>query len=157
MRDDFLVTLFHLCKEALCEMCPNRKVFLVRILPHSDWMRRDTSYLSVFSPNAGKYEPENVSCNVLMISMFWQYFVKEVLPENHLSRHVYRSKKLGSFLNIKDQTKLEHINDLIYFVRCPEETWSENYLGETTTKNNERVIEHAGKDIKSNMLGHQVD
>ena len=25
---------------------------------HSDWIRRDTSYLSVFSPNAGKYRPE---------------------------------------------------------------------------------------------------
>ena len=25
-----------------------------RIFPHSDWIRRDTPYLSVFSPNAGK-------------------------------------------------------------------------------------------------------
>ena len=33
-------------------------VFLVRIFPHSDWIRRDTEYLSVFSPNAGKYRPE---------------------------------------------------------------------------------------------------
>ena len=33
-------------------------VFLIRILPHSDWIHRDTKYLSVFSPNAGKYAPE---------------------------------------------------------------------------------------------------
>ena len=33
-------------------------VILVRIFPHSDWKRRDTVYLSVFSPNAGKYGPE---------------------------------------------------------------------------------------------------
>ena len=26
-----------------------------RSFPHLDWIRRDTSYLSVFSPNAGKY------------------------------------------------------------------------------------------------------
>ena len=26
--------------------------------PHSDWIPRDTKYLSVFSPNAGKYGPE---------------------------------------------------------------------------------------------------
>ena len=26
--------------------------------PVSDWIRRDTEYLSVFSPNAGKYGPE---------------------------------------------------------------------------------------------------
>ena len=32
-------------------------VVLVRIFPHSDWIRRDTPYLSVFSPNAGKYGP----------------------------------------------------------------------------------------------------
>ena len=25
-----------------------------RIVPHSDWIRRDTEFLSVFSPNAGK-------------------------------------------------------------------------------------------------------
>ena len=29
-------------------------VILVRIFPHSDWIRRDTPNLSVFSPNAGK-------------------------------------------------------------------------------------------------------
>ena len=32
-------------------------VFLVRIFPHSDWIRRDTEYLSVFKPNMGKYGP----------------------------------------------------------------------------------------------------
>ena len=26
--------------------------------PHSDWIRRGTDYLSVFSPNEGKYGPE---------------------------------------------------------------------------------------------------
>ena len=39
-----------------------RKVFvfgviLVRMLPHSDWIWRDTPYLSLFSPNAGKCGP----------------------------------------------------------------------------------------------------
>ena len=32
--------------------------FLVPIFPHSDWIQRDTKYLSVFSPTAGKYVPE---------------------------------------------------------------------------------------------------
>ena len=35
-------------------------VFLVRIFPHSDGIRRDTEYLSVFSPNAGKCGPEKL-------------------------------------------------------------------------------------------------
>ena len=33
-------------------------VFLDRIFPHSDWIRKVTPYLSVFSPNAGKCGPE---------------------------------------------------------------------------------------------------
>ena len=33
-------------------------VILVGIFPHLDWIRRDMEYLSVFSPNAGKYGPE---------------------------------------------------------------------------------------------------
>ena len=32
-------------------------IILVRIFPHSDWIRRDTPYLFVFRPNAGKYGP----------------------------------------------------------------------------------------------------
>ena len=46
----------------LREKCPNMEFFLVRIFPHSDWIRRDTMYLSVFSPNAGKYRPEKAPC-----------------------------------------------------------------------------------------------
>ena len=42
----------------LREKCPNTELFLVRIFPHSDWIRRGTKYLSVFSPNAGKYGPQ---------------------------------------------------------------------------------------------------
>ena len=33
-------------------------VFLVRIFLYSDWIRRVTEYLFVFSPNTGKYGPE---------------------------------------------------------------------------------------------------
>ena len=33
-------------------------VILARIFLHSDWIRRDTEYFSVFSPNAGKCRPE---------------------------------------------------------------------------------------------------
>ena len=39
-------------------MCPNTEFFLVLIFQHSDWIRTDTSYLSVFSLNAGRCGPE---------------------------------------------------------------------------------------------------
>ena len=67
---------------------------------------------------------------------------KKFLTENHLSRHAYSSKKLESFLSVKDQTKLEHNNDLTYLVKCPEKTCSENYHGETARRIDERVLEH---------------
>ena len=35
-----------------------RSFFWSVFFPHSDWIRRDTPYLSVFSPNAGKYGPD---------------------------------------------------------------------------------------------------
>ena len=48
---------FYFCvTQSLREKCPNTEFFLVRIFTHLE--RRDTSYLSVFSPNAGRYGPE---------------------------------------------------------------------------------------------------
>ena len=44
-------------RKTLCEKCPNTEL-LVRIFLHSDWIWRDTPYLSVFSLNKGKYGPE---------------------------------------------------------------------------------------------------
>ena len=41
------------------------RVFLVLILPHSDWIRRDMKHLSVFSPNARKCVPEKLRLRTL--------------------------------------------------------------------------------------------
>ena len=43
---------------------------------HLDWIRRDTEYLTVFSPNAGKYSPEKASYldtfhTVIKTSYWW--------------------------------------------------------------------------------------
>ena len=51
-----------------------------------------------------KYFVTACSCNVLIISM---------LHENHLSRNAYIIKALDSFFDVKDQRKLDHINELI--------------------------------------------
>ena len=42
------------------------EVFLARIFPHLDWIRRDILYLSVFSLNAGKYGPEELRIRTLL-------------------------------------------------------------------------------------------
>ena len=40
-------------------------VFLFYIFPHSEWIPRDTPYLSVFNPNAKKYGPEKLRIRTL--------------------------------------------------------------------------------------------
>ena len=40
-------------------------VFLVHIFPHSELIRRNTEYLSVFNPHAGKYGPEKLRVRTL--------------------------------------------------------------------------------------------
>ena len=54
------------------------------------------------------------------ISHLINNYINQILPENHAAQHVYRSRKMGSSLNIKNQTKLEHIHEYTYLVECPE-------------------------------------
>ena len=58
-------------------------------------------------------------------------YVKRLLSQNHTTQQVHISRKLGSAFNIKEKTKLAHKHDLTYLVKCPENTCSETYLGET--------------------------
>ena len=50
----FTTTLTHCVKSV--RIWSNYGPHFSRIFPHSDWIRTDTPYLSVFSPNAGKCE-----------------------------------------------------------------------------------------------------
>ena len=83
--------------------------------------------------------------------------VTKILPQNYVTQNFYKSKKLGSYFNIKDSTKLEHQHNLTYFTQCPGVNCNETYLGETSRRLQERVLEHAGKDRKSNMVKHSMD
>ena len=40
--------------------CPNTEFFLVRIFLDSDWIKIFTEWISVFSPNTGKYGPKKL-------------------------------------------------------------------------------------------------
>ena len=48
-------------------------VFLVRIFAHSDWIRRNTPYLSVSSPNVGNHGPEKLLIRILVSLYKWPY------------------------------------------------------------------------------------
>ena len=57
--------------KTLREKCPNTEFVLVRIFPYSDWIRRDVEYLSVFSPNTGKYGPKKLRICTLFTQWKW--------------------------------------------------------------------------------------
>ena len=67
-------------------------------------------------------------------------YIKRSLPQTHTAQHIYKSRKLSSAFDIKDQTKLEHKHDLTYLVKCPENKCSETFLGETSRRLNERIM-----------------
>ena len=48
--------------------------------------------------------------------------------------------------------KLEHQHDLTYLTQCPEVNYNKTYLEETAQRLRERVLDHAGKDRKFNMV-----
>ena len=54
---------------------------MVRIFRHSDWIQRDTEYLSVFSSNAGKYGPEKTP----YLDTFYAVYTNRESRGNHES------------------------------------------------------------------------
>ena len=46
-------------------------VILVRIFPNSNWIRRDTEYLSVFNPNAANSDQNNSEYGHFQCSVIW--------------------------------------------------------------------------------------
>ena len=62
---------------------PKYGVFLVRIFPHSDWIRGFTSYLFIFSPNAGKYGAEKTPYldtfhAVILDGTYWIFRISDI-------------------------------------------------------------------------------
>ena len=74
----FVILSFHITQQLLPIYLTNTAwkvsvfgVFLVRTFPHSDWIRRDSLYLSVFSPNAGKGGPKKLWIRTLFTQ--WKF------------------------------------------------------------------------------------
>ena len=82
--------------------------------------------------------------------------MNKILPDKHKATLVYTGTKLGSNFNIKDITKNEHKHDLVYSVKCPEETYNETYKGKAGRRLVERIDEHRTKDKNSHVYQHAV-
>ena len=66
----------------------------------------------------------------------------------------YQGTKLSSRFQVKDQTKFEHRNDLVYCCKCPENDCDDFYIGEIDRQISERIIYHNKRDKNSHPLQH---
>ena len=82
--------------------------------------------------------------------------MNKILPDKHKAILVHIGTKLASNFNNKDFTKKEHKYDLVYSVKCREETCTETYNGETGRRLVERIDEHGGKGKNSHVFQHSV-
>ena len=67
---------------------------------------------------------------------------------------MYQRTKLSSRFQVKDQTKFERRNDIVYFCKCPENDCHDFYIGETDRRISERIIDHNKRDKNSHPLQH---
>ena len=72
---------------------------------------------------------------------------KLLLPESK-TQGTYTGQKLSTCFNVKDQSKLDHQHDLVYYADCPNETCREIYIGESGCRISERIKDHNGRDFK---------
>ena len=93
-------------KGSMREKCQNTEFFLAHIFPHSDWIRRDTEHLSVFSPNTGKYGPEKNPYFDTFHAVVWKskssrFDMKVTLIYWMIAVHCFQFQNitLSSFLN----------------------------------------------------------
>ena len=84
-------------KGSLREKCLFR-AFLVRIFPHSDWIRRNTTYLSIFSPNTGKYGPEKLRIRTLFTQCIGIEGISNPFHATGLFLHTLEIRKTRGYL-----------------------------------------------------------
>ena len=79
--------------------------FMARILPNSYWIRKDTPYLSVFSPNARKFGPEKFRIRTLFTPciswIFLYYKISCCIGCHQLSPGQYFAQVIWEVRNIK--------------------------------------------------------
>ena len=76
-----------------------------------------------YSPYKGKYG-EKTLCNITKE-------VSRILPDKHKIALIDAVTKLDSNFNINEITKKQHKQELLYTVKCPEETFYETYNGQS--------------------------
>ena len=57
---------------------------------------------------------------------------------------------------MKDKTIFNHEHDIVYYVKCLEESCPHDYVGESGRRVLERVKDHNGRDTSSHIFKHSV-
>ena len=83
--------------------------------------------------------------------------MRKMLPNNVKPRIAFTGRKVNRSFKIKDKTEMKHNHDIAYYNECPDEQCNENYIGETGRRISERIIDHAGRDSKSNIYKHCIE
>ena len=66
----------------------------------------------------------------------------------------YQRTKLSSSFQVKETTKFEYRNDVVYCYKCPENNCDNFYIGATDRQMSERIIYHNKRDKNSHPLQH---
>ena len=82
--------------------------------------------------------------------------LKNVLPTKVKTHIVCTDQKLNSRFQIKDKINEKYKHNIIYYIKCPEASCTEDYLGETGHKIIEEIAHDAGKDNQSHLLKHAL-
>ena len=80
--------------------------------------------------------------------------IKRIVPNNVIRRITYTGYKLNTRFQIKDKTAHLHKHDLVYYVKCPDQSCNQNYLGKTGRRITESAADHSGKDNHSHLFKH---
>ena len=83
--------------------------------------------------------------------------LKRILLDNLKNKICKYSQTLGTKFQVKDKTIDQHKHDLVYYSKCPEPTFNDNYLGETRRRTIERSADHCSKDKQSHLLTHVLN
>ena len=82
--------------------------------------------------------------------------IQQILPSIVKTGITYTGRKLGTKFQIKDLTRNQHENDLIYYSKCLKTNCNEDYLGETGRRIIQRTADHCRKDKQSHLLKHAL-
>ena len=80
--------------------------------------------------------------------------MKCIVPNGVNTRITYTGDKLNAKFQIRDKTAEIYKHDLFHYVKCPDQSCNQDYLGKTGRRIIERTANHSGKNKHSHLFKH---